>query len=241
VNATLTDPIEREVARALDRAAVYRLLGGAFALPTSARVTAVGELASALGARADDPSLRAGLAELAEAARAADAGALAEEHAFLFDRQPKCPAYEGAYGVPQLAGKGAQLADLAGFYAAFGVAPAAPEADLPDHIGAELEFMSVLALKEAHALAEGDAEALEVTRAAAIAFLRDHLGRWAERFADDIVQATPARCYRAVATVLATWIRTEIAALGVVAVPVYPAQDCPPDDPEPFTCPMVSP
>jgi TorA maturation chaperone TorD len=232
---------EEEVARALHRAAVYRLLGGAFAHPTRARVTELGALASALAGHAADPALRQSLAELAEAARTADAGGLAEVHAGLFDRVPACPAYEGVYGVPQLAGKAAQLADIAAFYAAFAVTPAAREAELPDHVATELEFMSVLALKEAYALAEGDRDGLEVTRAAARAFLRDHLGRWAETFADDVARATPVRYYRAAATVLAGWIRAEMAVLAVVTARVDPRPDRAPDDDQAFTCPMASP
>jgi hypothetical protein len=47
----------------------------------------------------------------------------------------RCPPYESAYGeAPQMAGKSAELADLAGFYAAFGLAPAASQPDMEDHV-----------------------------------------------------------------------------------------------------------
>ena len=79
---------------------------------------------------------------------------VARAYVSALERPAGCSPYEGSYGAaPLLAGKGAALADIAGFYAAFGMTPGAAEVE--DHIAAELEFMSVLALKEAAALAEG--------------------------------------------------------------------------------------
>jgi TorA maturation chaperone TorD len=57
-----------------------------------------------------------------------------------------------------------KLADVAGFYAAFELTPATARPDMEDHIAAELEFMSVLALKEAYAGAEELPGGLTVTR-----------------------------------------------------------------------------
>jgi TorA maturation chaperone TorD len=57
-----------------------------------------------------------------------------------------------------------KLADVTGFYAAFELTPATARPDMEDHIAAELEFMSVLALKEAYAGAEELPGGLTVTR-----------------------------------------------------------------------------
>ena len=132
--------VEAGVAAALRRAAVYRLLAQAFAYPTPARLEAI----AAAGAEVIAPDTRARLAGLADAAACADSAALAAEYVELFDRAVPCPPYEGAYGTPQMSGKSAQLADVAGFYAAFGLAPGAWQPDLEDHIGAELDRKSVV-------------------------------------------------------------------------------------------------
>ncbi len=70
-----------------------------------------------------------------------------------------------------------RIADVAGFYKAFGV-EVEPGTERPDHLGAELEFMQLLALKEAVALSESNSDGVEVCQQAASAFLEDHLGTW---------------------------------------------------------------
>jgi TorA maturation chaperone TorD len=181
--------------------------------------------------------LRPPLARFADAARDADPAAVAAEYVFLFDREVRCAPYEGAYGGRGLAGKGAQLADVAGFYAAFGLRPAETQADMEDHVAAELEFMSALAFKEAWALGEHDAGALEVTRAAEATFLRDHLGTWALAFAQAVQSATPLPFYVTAAGVLAAWVEADAAARGVEPARLEGLQA--PAEEECFTCPMA--
>lgn len=227
------------VAGALGRAAVYRVLAGAFVHPTPARLAELA-LAAATAAAGSEGRLRDTLARFVVAAREADAAALGDEHVFLFGRQVRCSPYESAYsGLSPFGDKTARLADVAGFYAAFGLVPAAAQPDLEDHVGAELEFMSALALKEAYALAEGEAGAVEVTRAAATAFLGDHLGRWAGAFATAVGTATPVPFYTAAASLLAAWVDAEIAALGAAPVRVAGPDDVAAEDAEPFGCPMA--
>lgn len=230
---------EAAVAGALARAAVYRLLGGVFAYPEPGFVSGLPAAADAAGAAAP-PAVRGALERLAVAAREAEASALAAAYVATFDRQVACSPHEGGYGAPQVAGKAAQLADVAGFYAAFGLAPGGGRAELEDHIAAELEFMSVLALKEAAALAEGEDEHVEITRAAAAAFLRDHLGRWGEAFAEAVTETDPAPYYAAGAAALGAWLRAETEALGPGAPPLARRG---PDagEAEALVCPMAEP
>jgi len=230
-------PEERQVARALMRAAVYRLLGGAWAYPAPSHLENLAALAQT--AAADSP-LAPFFATFAEAARGADAEAAAQEYVFLFDREARCPPYEGAWGdAPQVAGKSALLADIAGFYAAFGLEPSATHPDAEDHVAPECEFMSVLCLKEAYALAEGMTEGLEVTRRAQVSFLGEHLGRWAEAFAGAVKEATPLPYYGALADLLIAWAREEIAVLGAEPQRVGGRFGYDPVQEEAFTCPMA--
>jgi len=234
-------PAEREVEEALARAAIYRLLGAALAYPVPGTLEEIAALAEAaacgpVAGGALGPALR----RLAAEARDADAAALAQEHVFLFDRQVRCAPHEGAYGnAPSMAGKGSLLADIAGFYAAFGLGPAAARPDTEDHIAAELEFMSALALKEAYALALANADGLDVTRRAEVAFLTDHLGRWGEAFADAVREATPLPYFGAVAECLAGWIRREVTALGAAPTPIGPDRGPDPLQDDALSCPMA--
>jgi DMSO reductase family type II enzyme chaperone len=232
--------VQDAVARALARASVYRILAAAFSYPSPLRLRDVAE--SAAAAAQASPAVRGPLADLADAARAAEPDALAAEYVFLFERQVRCAPYEGAYGdAPAMAGKGAMLADIAGFYAAFGLSPGGGRADAEDHIAAELEFMAALALKEAWALAQADADGTGIIRAAAKAFLADHLGRWAERFAEACRSATPLAFYGAAAALLADWMRRELAAFGVSVAPLAGRLPADPLHEGAFTCPMAEP
>jgi DMSO reductase family type II enzyme chaperone len=76
-----------------------------------------------------------------------------------------------------------RLADLGAFYAAFGLEMAPDAAERQDYISIELEFMSVLAAKEAYALEHQlDDEEAALCREAQKKFLREHLGRWTPAF-----------------------------------------------------------
>ncbi|MBI2159559.1 MAG: molecular chaperone TorD family protein [Candidatus Rokubacteria bacterium] len=227
------------MATALGRAAVYRLLGGAFVSPTPARLEELA-LAAATAVTSFKGRLSDKLARFAIAASEADPVATANEHVFLFGRQVRCSPYESAYsGLSPFGDKTARLADVAGFYEAFGVGPAAAQPDMEDHVGAELEFMSALALKEAWALGEGRGEAAQITRGAEVAFLGDHLGRWAEAFAAQVEAATPLPFYTAAASLLTAWIAAEVEALGAAPSRVGAPDALDADAAEPFTCPMA--
>ncbi|MBI4197299.1 MAG: molecular chaperone TorD family protein, partial [Deltaproteobacteria bacterium] len=70
--------------------------------------------------------------------------------------------YETEYGDQEVFAKTQSLADIAGFYRAFGF-EVAPEAHQRiDFIGAELEWMSWIVLKEEHARKKGRTEEAEL-------------------------------------------------------------------------------
>lgn len=83
-----------------------------------------------------------------------------------------------------------RLADLAAFYRAFGVEVTEDATERQDHISIELEFMSVLAAKEAYARGQRfDPEHLSQCREAQKKFLREHLGRWVPAFTRRLASA----------------------------------------------------
>ncbi len=89
-----------------------------------------------------------------------------------------CPLYELEYGQSEIIQQASFLADIAGFYAAFGLTSTTECHERQDHLTVECEFMSILAALEGHALETDEIHARKVYREAQATFLNDHLGRW---------------------------------------------------------------
>ncbi len=109
-----------------------------------------------------------------------------------------------------------RLADLAAFYRAFGLEMAEDAGERHDHLCLELEFMCVLAAKEAYALDRQLAlDSLTQCLDAQRKFLREHLGRWAPAFARRLAAATDEPALRGFAEFTLAVIAAECARLGV--------------------------
>ncbi len=222
--------------RALARAALYRLLAAAFSYPGDSLTSALET------ARVAAPllGLERPVAEVVAAFAAfAEGGELeaAYQRAFTLSYSEDCPMYETAFSARHLFQQTRQLADLAGFYAAFGVAA---RADRPDHVGMELEFCYLLAVKEAAARARGEREQAAVCREAARAFVGDHLGRWAPLFAGRAEIAAAGTPYAAAARLLAAFLATEERYLRVGEVARYRDEPAVPlDEPGEMECPLA--
>jgi TorA maturation chaperone TorD len=187
------------VALSLDRARVYRALAQLFRAPDpgsveEARERDLPELVLALQRLGAGSDLVAEARALCELFDEADSELLREGHRAAFDESSpnRCAAAEMDQlgGPPQLElTRTFEMADVAGFYRAFGV-EVEPGGERPDHVTAELEFMNLLAVKEAIALQEeGEGEHAQICRDASRAFLRDHLARWAPRLGDCLAAA----------------------------------------------------
>lgn len=115
---------------------------------------------------------------------------LESEYIDLFERgRSRNPLHETEYGRDRAMAKGGELADIAGFYRAFGFENVGDEGirEMPDHVAVELEFYALLLMKEAHLEDAGDAEGVGIVRDARRKFLQDHLGRFV-----DALSARPA-------------------------------------------------
>lgn len=109
-----------------------------------------------------------------------------------------------------------RLADLAAFYRAFGLEVAEDAGERQDHICLELEFMCVLAAKEAYAHEhQVDADQLAQCRDAQKKFLREHLGRWTPAFARRLAAATNEPALRALAEFTRAFVESECVRFGV--------------------------
>lgn len=159
--------------------------------------------------------------QVAHLLHATDGEALEREHIRLFGPAGRCSLHETAYGdAGRLLGKAANLADIAGFYLAFGLQPSSTDTHPEDHVTLELEFMSVLALKEAYALVEGWLEHLEVTRDAQAKFVQDHLGTWIDAMAEQLHTTHPHEFYAVLGEALQRLVHAEVGRLRVSPVAV---------------------
>jgi DMSO reductase family type II enzyme chaperone len=109
-----------------------------------------------------------------------------------------------------------RLADLAAFYRAFGLELAGDATERHDHICLELEFMSVLAAKEAYALEHQlDADQLALCREAEKKFLREHLGRWTPAFTRRLAKMVGDGALGALADFTREFVASDCARFGV--------------------------
>ncbi len=170
---------ERRLEKTLARAAIFRLLARAFAYPAPGHMCAVDKMFAEIDkARTPDRGAQR-LTRLRRTWRLLDEAECAREYARLFLGNGPVSLHETAHGDGRrIAGRPAELADIGGFYAAFGFALSDGDPDLPDHLCAELEFYSLLLVKEAYALSRGWLAKARIARTAAKTFLEQHLGRW---------------------------------------------------------------
>lgn len=209
---TSDDALQALLARAL----LWRWVGRAFWYPDRAFLDELAQPAArrevegwaeALGG---DGLLRA-LAGVWAAADGLAAGrpSLAEEHTSLFARQVTVRPYESAYTVGPGADRGPTLAEVGGFYAAFGFQTSAERPELPDHVSVECEFVAALLAKEVYAETQGWAEQAELTRAARRKFVAEHPGQWLPAFAERLTQHGRLGFYPAVARLGLELLRVE--------------------------------
>lgn len=106
---------------------------------------------------------------------------LRSDYIDIFDRAKTANSlYETEYGKNRTMFKTNELADLAGFYKAFGLDSENEEVthEMLDHVSVELEFYSFLLLKQAFLEEMVDLEGLEIVFDARKKFLNDHLGKF---------------------------------------------------------------
>lgn len=228
-------PAGEERDRALARCAVYAALAMGFEPPGGgdedrlASRRGARELASAVAAAGVDPS---GV----EAIGQRRPGVEAHRRLFGHTARGSAPPYGTEYGRDTLFQQPQRLADLAGFFAAFGVRLDPARHERVDHVRCQLEFSAFLARKEAHALDAGDAVMLTEVRRAQGLFLRDHLGRFAPALGERLRREDPAGFYGAVGALLRRFVEAECRRCGVAAGPdnlVLRPQD---DDGAPIAC-----
>ncbi len=145
----------------------------------------------------------------------------AYEQAFGLLVSSNCPPYETEYINSKFTFQRSQgLADIAGFYSAFGLEPSSAHPERHDHLALELEFMAFLLGLERTAATSDNADRVErstICRDAQRKFLAEHLVWWVPTFARLLSLQDPGGFYDAVSQFLAALMTAERALAGIPA------------------------
>jgi len=192
---------------AVQRAMGYALLARCFAYPDDLAVEGIRATAAASEAVLEGTVL----GPLATAAARVAREELEERYAGLFtlSSSPDCPTFETAFLSTDPIQQTNRMADIAGFYRAFGV-DTGGNGCRPDDISVELEFMGFLCRKEAYAAEHLGAPRVAQTLRAERLFLREHLGRWAGAAGSRLaLQGADAPFYAMLGKALDVWVSQE--------------------------------
>lgn len=199
------------------RSGFYRLLSIAFRYPDRDVAAELGSedsrgLADAIKeAFSVSPAPIALIDGFIESARSFDVPAHQVEYTRLFigPFHLAAPPYESVYR-PESRGKvmGDSTLDVQARYREEGLALSGSIHDLPDHITAELEFMSYLAEQEA-LWWEGEPEGVRSRLVKQDVFLSEHLTTWTPLFTQAMLKETRREFYRRLALLLECFVQLD--------------------------------
>ena len=224
---TAAEPLQTAIDTAMARSFLYRFLAQAYEDPTEegwAGMTASScqdLMQSAVRTlAATTPALTEAAAAYRSQLQPAGFEPLLSSYlaAFGHAARGRCPLNEIEYGDIKADPlfQPHRLADLAAFYRAFGLEVGEDADERHDHICLELEFMCVLAAKEAYALEHQlDLEDLSLCREAQKRFLREHLGRWTPAFARRLARMAGDTALGALANFTRAFVESECARHGI--------------------------
>ena len=155
-----------------------------------------------------------------------------EEYNRLFEASVACPINESGFIRRD---KGVLLADIAGFYRAFGFELSNKAGEKADHLVGELEFVAMLLVMLAKAQ---DQETIRTTFDALSAFSFDHLGEWLPTFCERLTETAILPIYQHQAQLLlSAW--TGIVTANQLPKPAVAVENLPEDDGTPYECDMA--
>ncbi len=202
-------------ASASERSRTYSLLATALAYPTEAGIDGI--VGAAAGGASGYPAvLRALLKELA-ATIPGDLATLRRSHRRLFPQveSQDTAGYETAYRGDEIFNQAAIMADIAGFYRAFGLEVGGAMRERPDHVTVELEYLAFLCFKEALSAEGGEIDQADVCADAERTFLTDHLGDWGPELGRRLERHSDHEFFGVVGRLLDQWINLRLDELGV--------------------------
>jgi len=130
-----------------------------------------------------------------------------------------CPPYETLFGNDHVFGQAHMMADIAGFYKAFGLELSRDIHERLDHLSVELEFMHFLAYKESYARCHDGPEKTQIVVDAQKKFVKEHIGRWVPLFSRMLMKKADTGFFRYMAEFTADCVEFDVAYLGVTPQP----------------------
>lgn len=237
---TLTEA--QELQDALARSRVYKLFAQSFTYPGRDAGDFAGKdyadtLAALQHLPEEDNGLLTSVRQLLRDLTPDTLVSMQQEYARLFAHlgSAQCPPYETEFGYDNVFQKAEGLADIAGFYIAYGLDISSHQPDRVDFLGTELEFMAYLQLHEAYAREGEDPEHLDVCLSTQRKFLCDHLGRWVPTFAEILAANSVHRFYASMGLLLRHFVTHETKRLGIKPRPLLPPKGTSPN-PDTFAC-----
>ncbi|MBI3794025.1 MAG: molecular chaperone TorD family protein [Nitrospinae bacterium] len=231
---------EAVVSDLLNRAGLFRVLALGFKYPAPGHSDDMRHALSGLAPSASKmPESLAGLyLQVVSKWEGADDDANSSAYNKLFSGESPCSLHETSYGDgKRIAGRPVELADISGFYRAFGLDVSDKNPDMPDHLCAELEFYSLLLVKQSYAMSEGWTDKFEISNRAAARFMDGHLGRWLRALSENMAENNPPEAYTALALLAekAAGIECDILGVSPVLSDVMSLKDSATEDE--LTCP----
>lgn len=200
-----TDTASRDaLAAALGRKVIYAHLSLGFAHPSEALMELVGN-----SCELPEGALGDALRRMRETALAAGLDELRRSYMRVFDQRVQPSPVEAEFRTDHFQQRTHMLADLMGFYKAFG---SIPRNERADHIACEVDFLNLLSFKEAAAIENNMPEQAEISAGARRTFLSEHLFCWYADVIDIIrtrAQTPQDDFYPALADVLDETMREE--------------------------------
>ena len=196
----------------LARARVYGIIAWAFAYPEDEVIegirSSVGELKDALTAIGADPeTIEKGMA-FATASAGASTKAVQSDYNQLFVGRQQCSLDESEYDKA-IFYRYQRMADIAGFYRAFGLENSTDSYQRPDYVGTELEFMHLLLLKHAYAIEQEWDEESQICEEAEGKFVHEHLEWWVPSMCEKLRGASSCAFYMSLSNFLESFTMNE--------------------------------
>lgn len=203
--------LKDESKKLLAKARAYQLLSMGFLYPDSKWLQSFLEFLSS-GEHQYDASLSEMEQTISDSINSnLDLKVMANEYHLLFlaGQALETAPYETEYLTGEIFVKTRDLADIMGFYRAFGLDLSSDLKDRPDHISVELQFMAMLYIKEAYAWDTDSTERVEVCMDARKKFLKEHLGMWMPPFCSSIESKTGVEFYAMLAKLALNFLKNE--------------------------------
>ncbi len=142
---------------------------------------------------------------------------------FIGPFSPPCPPYGSVYMENNRTLMGDSTMDALRRYRNLGVDLDQQFRQAPDHICAELEFMSLLVYKELAGLRSEDPGQVEQMLALQQSFLTDHLNQWIPPFTDRVTAHAESRFYTDLARATRIFVEEDLLYLATISAP---AEQC---------------